>query len=391
MIIKLLSPIITKLLKKSIKPIIVGGFVRDMLLHVESKDIDIELFNVSSLNDVKETLQEFGSLNEVGKSFGVLKLSYHGVDIDFSLPRTEKKIAQGYCGFDVTCSGFLSYKEAAIRRDFTINSIGYDVEKSQFLDPFNGVEDLQNSRLHYVNEKTFVEDPLRFFRAVQFSARFNLKVSSELFELLKNMVTQNSLCELSNERIFIEFEKLFLKSKKPSIGLELLKALHVEQSFNFFKRVFEHPLHVIDRVEKRELKIYFCTMLFYCSNIEEAMQSFTCNKELIHSVVTIQKHTLHVMHKSLCDVDIQKLALHVELDDVINMLNIFDFRSNFEQRVDALHVRYSPIKEIVMGRDLISFGLQPSAKFKNILKLCYDVQLKNPKMSKDEILRCVVD
>ena len=96
-----LNIIFDKLLINSIKPIIVGGFVRDFLLKIDSKDIDIELYGISSFEKLEHILEEFGDVNSVGRSFGVCKLKVDDLDIDFSFPRIDSKIDKGHKGFDV--------------------------------------------------------------------------------------------------------------------------------------------------------------------------------------------------------------------------------------------------------------------------------------------------
>jgi len=204
-----LNVIFNKLALFHIKPIIVGGFIRDSLLNISSKDIDIELYGVSHLDKVQEILKEFGDVNSVGKSFGVCKLKYNELDIDFSLPRLESKESEGHRGFIVKTLQNIDFKTAASRRDFTINSMGYDVQEKKLLDPFNGLIDLKNSILRAVNNRTFIEDPLRILRAVQFSARFNFKLNKNLFSLCYEMIQKSMLNELSHERVFDEVYKRF--------------------------------------------------------------------------------------------------------------------------------------------------------------------------------------
>jgi len=156
---KELDAIFNKLATNQLKPVIVGGYVRDSLLQIQSKDIDIEVYGVNSFETLEKILYEFGSVNSVGKSFGVCKLSYKGYDLDFSLPREDNKTASGHKGFKIITKVNISYKDAAIRRDFTINSMGYDLINKTLLDPFNGLKDLKNKTLNAVNEDTFVEDP----------------------------------------------------------------------------------------------------------------------------------------------------------------------------------------------------------------------------------------
>ena len=84
---KYLNIIFDKLNNNGIKPIIVGGYLRDFFLDISSKDIDIELYGITSFKQLESILEEFGSLNNVGKSFGVCKLSLKDCEIDFTLPK----------------------------------------------------------------------------------------------------------------------------------------------------------------------------------------------------------------------------------------------------------------------------------------------------------------
>ncbi len=91
-----LNIIFDKLKNYGIKPVIVGGFVRDSLLKIESKDIDIEVYKVSSFAQLEDILKEFGNVNVVGKSFGVCKLKFEDYDLDFSFPRIDNKVKSGH-------------------------------------------------------------------------------------------------------------------------------------------------------------------------------------------------------------------------------------------------------------------------------------------------------
>jgi tRNA nucleotidyltransferase (CCA-adding enzyme) len=228
---KVLEQILINLRKIGATPILVGGCVRDSLLQIPCKDYDVEIFGISSLEEIEKSLENFGSVKLVGKSFGVLTLKVDGYDFDFALARTEKKTGLGHGDFEVTTNSKLTYKEAALRRDFTINSIGYDFAKKEFLDPFNGINDLKNKTLKHINDDTFIEDPLRVYRAIQFASRFQFNIDENTKELCKQMVLNDDLKYLANERIYEEFKKLFLKSKQPSIGFSLLKELGVLKYF----------------------------------------------------------------------------------------------------------------------------------------------------------------
>ncbi len=176
-----LNIIFDKLNKNHIRAIIVGGYVRDSLMHITSKDIDIELYGVSSIAQLEDILDEFGDVNSVGKSFGVCILSLEHITVDFTLPRADSKISSGHRGFEVVIDSSMDFKAAAQRRDFSMNAMGYDVLKKELIDPYNGKKDLKEKILKEVDENTFVDDPLRVLRAIQFCARFDLKMSDNLF------------------------------------------------------------------------------------------------------------------------------------------------------------------------------------------------------------------
>ncbi len=207
--------------------VVVGGSVRDHFLGVAIKDYDVEVYGLEQLEQLSTILQAYGSVNLVGKSFGVLKFTYDGEEYDFSFPRTESKVSRGHRGFDVAMDGGMDFAEAARRRDFTINAIGYDIQADRFVDPFGGRQDLRQKRLRHIDDVTFVEDPLRVYRAVQFAARFGLSLSAETLRLCKRMVSDGLLKELPKERIDTEWQKLLLKSPAPSVGFTLMRQLGI--------------------------------------------------------------------------------------------------------------------------------------------------------------------
>ena len=221
---KIIYTISEVLKNKNAKAIVVGGSVRDHFLKLDIKDYDVEIYGLKTIEELEEVLAEYGSVNLVGKSFGVLKFQYDGEEYDFSFPRTEQKVGAGHRGFDVLVDGTMNFEEASKRRDFTLNAMGYDIEEQMFLDPYGGLADIKKGLLRHIDNETFIEDPLRVYRAVQFCARFGYTLAKESFELCQTMVAQGMLEELAQERVYIEFTKLLLKSPNPSIGFELMRA-----------------------------------------------------------------------------------------------------------------------------------------------------------------------
>ena len=236
---------------------IVGGYVRDRLMGLESKDIDLEIFRLPQ-ETVETILRQYDpDLVMVGKSFGVYKVC----GIDVSLPRTERKVANGHIGFDVMIDPFISMEDAARRRDFTCNTMFLDpLSEGLVFDFHGGRMSLARKRLDIVNSAAFAEDPLRILRAAQHCARFLFTPDVALVTYAKASIDQ--LLELPAERLYEEWVKLLIKGQKPSWGMAFLgevgaypvlfpeiaalQGVQQEPEYHGEKDVFTHTLMALD-------------------------------------------------------------------------------------------------------------------------------------------------
>lgn len=201
------------------RSLLVGGSVRDMVFDKISKDYDLEIYGLEA-QVVEEIVSKFGKVSDVGRAFGILKISLdQDIDIDVSLPRKDSKIGVGggYRGFEVKTNPNMSIAEAAKRRDFTMNSMAADPLTGELFDPYGGVEDIKNKTLKITDSERFRDDPLRVMRALQFIGRFNLNLDQDSAKIIQEMTPE--LKQLPKERILDEWQKLLLKSDKPSLGL----------------------------------------------------------------------------------------------------------------------------------------------------------------------------
>src|SRR4030095_15052048 len=107
-------------------------------------------------------------------------------------------------GFEIIFDPEISPKDAAARRDFTINALMFDPRTNQVLDFFNGGADLRNKTLRHTTD-AFTEDPLRVLRGMQFAARFGLTAARETIELCRKI--RGSYKELAVERVREEWFK----------------------------------------------------------------------------------------------------------------------------------------------------------------------------------------
>lgn len=196
----------------------VGGYVRDQFLGIENKDLDIEIHGVNQI-DLYSVLTKTGQPISYGKSFGVYSLK--GYNIDIALPRSETKTGTGHKDFNIEINPYIDITKAIQRRDFTINAIYKNVLTGKIIDPFNGVSDIKNKVIRYVDKKSFPEDPLRVLRGCQFASRFNFKIDKDTIELCKNI----DIKTLSKQRVEEELKKCLLKGK-PSIFFKYLNKMN---------------------------------------------------------------------------------------------------------------------------------------------------------------------
>ncbi|MCL7754330.1 HD domain-containing protein [Polaribacter sp. Z022] len=206
-----------------IESYVIGGFVRDYFLkRGTAKDIDVVAvgsgidlaLKVSKLLPNKPKVQVF-------KTYGTAMLRYNDIEIEFVGARKES-YSEDSRNPDVT-EGTL--QDDQNRRDLTINALALSLNETNFgelLDPFNGIEDLQNKviRTPLDPDITYSDDPLRMMRAIRFTTQLNFNINNESLEA----ITRNSyrLKIITRERIVDELNKI-LASPKPSIGFLLLE------------------------------------------------------------------------------------------------------------------------------------------------------------------------
>ncbi|GAB4081831.1 CCA tRNA nucleotidyltransferase [Modestobacter muralis] len=187
------------------RPFLVGGCVRDALLTPGSRpaDVDVEVFGLD-LDRVAAALARVGRVDEVGRSFAVLKVRRDGEDIDVSVPRGDPATP---------------LREAARRRDYTVNALVFDPATEEVVDVVGGLADLRAGVLRHTGP-AFAEDPLRVLRGVQFAARFGFRLAPETAQLGRDLLPAHA--DLATERVWGEWRKLAEKGRYLSAALAVL-------------------------------------------------------------------------------------------------------------------------------------------------------------------------
>lgn len=249
--------------EQNLKAYVVGGYVRDLLLERPSKDIDIVV--LGSGMDLAEKVAQTLRVKKVSlfKNFGTAHFLYKDLDVEFVGARKESYSHDSRK--PVVENG--SLQDDQERRDFTINALAIALHPDEFgqlVDPFNGVEDLENEilRTPLDPDKTYSDDPLRMMRAIRFASQLNFKIERKSLEsILQNA---HRLEIISKERIMDELNKIIL-SKIPSRGFGLLystKLLH-----QFFPEMV--ALQGVDTIDGKSHKDNFFHTLEVLDNISQ--------------------------------------------------------------------------------------------------------------------------
>jgi tRNA nucleotidyltransferase (CCA-adding enzyme) len=194
---------------------LVGGAVRDKLLNLDIKDQDWVIVGGNPQYFLDKGFQQ------VGKDFPVF-LDPNNKE-EYALARIERKIGNGYRGFETDFNPNITLEEDLSRRDLTINAMAMDSHQ-KIIDPFNGQEDLKNRVIRHVSD-AFKEDPVRILRVARFMARyesFGFTIADETMKIMKEMVKNGEVNNLVPERVFQEMDKTF-SEEKPSVFFQTLK------------------------------------------------------------------------------------------------------------------------------------------------------------------------
>jgi len=203
-----------------IKSYVVGGYVRDLLLKIPSKDIDIVV--IGSGVDFAQALHQKmdGASISVFKNFGTAQIKYEDYIVEIIGARKEsyRRDSRKPLVEDGTL------EDDQNRRDFTVNSfyLGLNSDNYGVLeDPFDGIQDLNNGiiRTNTDPDKTFSDDPLRMLRAIRFAARFNFTIEEKTWNGILDNAHRIGI--VSQERITDELNSM-IRGDKPSIAFKLM-------------------------------------------------------------------------------------------------------------------------------------------------------------------------
>jgi poly(A) polymerase len=252
------------------KTYVIGGYVRDLFLDRNSKDVDFVVLG-SGITLARQVAEAFGKNIKARyfRNFGTAMIRYKDWQLEFVGARKESYRRSSRK--PVVENGTLSDDQR--RRDFTINAMSISLQAKDFgslLDPFNGMEDIRKKiiRTPLDPDLTFSDDPLRMMRAIRFATQLDFTLEKETFEAIRR--NRNRISIVSGERVLDELN-LIVMAKKPSRGFILLdQAGLLKTIFPRFvelkgvevingqahKDNFYHTLKVLDNLAEKSDNLY---------------------------------------------------------------------------------------------------------------------------------------
>lgn len=390
----------------------VGGFVRDLVLGIPSKDMDLEIYGLT-YPQILSALRPAFRIDQVGQSFSVIKIDN---EIDLAIPRREKKIGTGHKAFEVEADSTLTFREAAARRDFTINAIGMRLDGS-FCDPYDGIGDLKRGVLRATTE-AFCEDPLRVLRGMQFAARFGFEMEPRTVAFCRQVRPEFST--LSAERLYTEWEKWAVKGLYPEKGLDVLRATTWlkcfpelaaldDFSWNAVRRACVSAMKIAQRQHlshEERLVLMFAALLHRVRSCEEAENFLTkmraplrVSDEVMHLVKyrdfaenarpepSVLRHfSVQLAPASIRMWNYAVSAVREGNDTENEPSGTLHFRDWLE-RAQSLNIAECPPDPLLFGRDLMPFGIKPGKKMGEILRSAWNAQLDGVFLTHDDGVR----
>ena len=382
--------IIQRLSKANYLSVLAGGGVRDSLLGFVPKDFDI-----ATSAKTEDILKIFPSAKKTWSKYGTTLIPFKNLrgHLDVTTFRKETAYKDGRHPDHIE---YTSIEEDAQRRDFTINALFYDIEKKKIIDFVGGLKDLEDKTLRAVGDckKKFEEDHLRILRALRFSHQFQFSIEQNTQKAISS--SSQKISKISQERITSELFKM-LSSGEIGKGLKLLDQYNIlnlvfnlpnefikdpylfwNQKFSFLK----DPSYIWVIVglpcfqNGEAFKTYLQQLKISSSDMKKSLSYFKSLQALLSSSIPMVSK-------------LKSLNLHnLEMKEM-SLLWCKSYQIP-NQDLDNAFKRFKQIgewpKPLVTSSDLLQDGYFPKAKFSYFLDKSFDLQIEDPKKSKEDLL-----
>ncbi|HHT45984.1 MAG TPA: CCA tRNA nucleotidyltransferase [Firmicutes bacterium] len=390
--------------KKSFKVYAVGGFVRDLLLGKENRDLDL-VVEGSAVDFAKYVAKNLPGQLQCFERFGTAKLSLSkGIVFDMVTARQEFYAGPGALP-DVERS---SLKNDLYRRDFTINTMACALNPENFgrlYDFFGGRKDLEKGIIRVLYKLSFVDDPLRIIRAIRFEQRFNFIIEEETLTMLRKAIGNRVLEKVSKERLYNEIRLIFTEPSPLKVlirlnEMQLLKVIFPRLEFNerLKERLRRLEKGITELVEsdpegKWNYFILYLSALFY--DLSEHDTAYLCHlmrlrrKERLRLFAVLKKTPKAI--PELKKEFIRPARLYFLLNEIplegLLLMTVLEKNDPYLREHISYYRRELVHRRLLTnGDDLLEKGLTQGPVFNRVLKSLHEAVLNGKVSGKEEEL-----
>lgn len=230
--------VLNRLISHGFQAYLVGGSVRDLLLHKAPKDFDVA--TNATPNEIRNL---FKNGRIIGRRFKLVHILFQREIIEVATFRSNESVDSSQQtndrGMIIRDNVYGSIDDDAWRRDFTINSLYYNITDSSIIDFTGGVKDVHQKTIRVIGDPVtrYTEDPVRMLRAIRFSAKLQFSLSQETEEALHQC--NHLITHVSSSRLFDEITKLYQCGEAEAVQNMLLK-------YEVFKHLFPLAVSLLD-------------------------------------------------------------------------------------------------------------------------------------------------
>jgi tRNA nucleotidyltransferase (CCA-adding enzyme) len=386
---------------------LVGGIVRDLLLHVANLDIDI-VVEGDGITFAGMLANKAGGRVKTHQKFGTaIVVLPNGLKLDIATARLEYYEAPAA----LPTVELSSIKKDLYRRDFTINTLAVRMNRKHFgelIDFFGGLHDIKDRTIRVLHNLSFVEDPTRVLRAVRFEQRYDFRISKHTQNLIKTAVNMKLFNRLTGERFYSELVLMFseaepLKILKRMSDLDLLRFVHpnlkatleTEQLFTDIKDTLTWFKLLYLDIKVETWFVYFLGLFDRMKGpvVEEALDRLSVPARIRARVVKSRERYREVIYLFYQEPDIRPSRVYdllLPLDtEAILMMMAKATQEQAKKCISLYLTRLRNVKVELTGDDLKAFGIPPGPQYKKILAEILDVKLDGMVKSRDDEIRYV--
>lgn len=386
--------------KRDERVFLVGGIVRDLILGINNKDIDI----VVEGDGIKFAL-------ELKDMLGAKKVRIHEkfktavvvVHDDLKLDIASSRLEYYEYPTSLPVVEYGNIRDDMYRRDFSINAMALEIDSYNFgklIDFYGGYDDLVNKKIRTLHNLSFIEDPTRIIRAFRFAARYGFELEKDTEIFLKNAIADGFLKKISWPRVKQELEILF-SDKNLTRGMEFLNKYKV---FNEINPNIKYDLEMKENIERLEtlgellsfVKIHKWLLVFLIilENLEKkeldlVFKKFNFSNKFIEKYdygILIREKILEQLESADKNSDIYRALNNISMEIII-LIYIQNRKETIKLKIENYIYKLSKIKPLVRGEDLLKDGQLPGIEFKEKLNTYFMRQLDMEDPSKEKILK----